>query len=379
MSSITATNGGATITLTASASASRSGGTVTVSVPWSVEGYGYYGQATIDGSQVYSKTASYDGFVDFGDSNTKKLTYNSQYAARTFSISYACKIQAQRGGGTSSNSGTLTCSIAAATFTVTFNKNGGNNPSSASQTVTYGGTYGTLPTCTRTGYTFNGWYTATTGGTKITASTTVAITADQTLYAQWTANTFAVTYNKGANGAGTNTSDTKTYGVALTLKGAIFTRTGYTQTGWSTTDGGAKAYNLSASYTSNAAVTLYPFWTANTYTVTFNANGGTTATTSKQITYNGTYGNLPTPTRSGYEFLGWYTTASGGTKVTASTTYNKAGNSTLYAHWKVQAILRFVDGTGKHQSVSIYVVDETGKHQVIGVYFVDGTGKHQGV
>ncbi len=74
--------------------------------------------------------------------------------------------------------------------------------------------------------------------------------------------TYTVAYVTGANGTGTEQTDTKTEDVALTLKGAIFTRTGYTQTGWATSDGGAKVYDLGASYTANAAATLYPFWTA---------------------------------------------------------------------------------------------------------------------
>ena len=72
--------------------------------------------------------------------------------------------------------------------------------------------------------------------------------------------TYTVTYDPGANGTGSQQTDTKTENVALTLKGAIFTRDGYTQTGWATSDGGARVYGLGASYTANAAVTLYPFW-----------------------------------------------------------------------------------------------------------------------
>ncbi len=75
--------------------------------------------------------------------------------------------------------------------------------------------------------------------------------------------TYVVVYNPGANGSGSQQAVTKTHGVALTLSGATFTRSGYTQTGWSTSDGGVKAYDLGASYTSNAAITLYPYWTAN--------------------------------------------------------------------------------------------------------------------
>ena len=77
------------------------------------------------------------------------------------------------------------------------------------------------------------------------------------------AYTYVVTYSPGANGSGSQQTATKTHGVALTLKGATFTRSGYTQTGWATSDGGAKAYDLGASYTANAAITLYPYWTAN--------------------------------------------------------------------------------------------------------------------
>ena len=74
------------------------------------------------------------------------------------------------------------------------------------------------------------------------------------------AATYTVTYKPGANGTGSQQTATKTYGTALTLKGAIFTRTGYTQTGWATSDGGSKAYDLGGNYTANASITLYPYW-----------------------------------------------------------------------------------------------------------------------
>ena len=76
-------------------------------------------------------------------------------------------------------------------------------------------------------------------------------------------DTYMVTYCPGVNGSGEQQTTTKTHGVALALNGATFTRSGYTQTGWSTSDGGAKTYDLGASYTADAPVTLYPFWTAN--------------------------------------------------------------------------------------------------------------------
>ena len=69
------------------------------------------------------------------------------------------------------------------------------------------------------------------------------------------------------------------------------------------------------------------------YTVTFNPNGGTVGTPSKSVSKGTVYGELPTPSRNGYNFDGWYTSAVGGTKVTASTIFNQSNSQTLYAQW----------------------------------------------
>lgn len=185
MATVTATSGTARNALTATISASRSGGTVTVSVPWSNTGYGYIGQCKINNDEVYYKSAAGSGYVyvDFGGSGTKKITYSNQWAARTFSIPIQAKVW-NDGSNSGSASDTLSVSVAAATFTVSFNANGGTTPT-ASKTVTYGSTYGTLPTPTRQGYEFLGWFTAASGGSQVTSSTTVSITANQPLYAHW--------------------------------------------------------------------------------------------------------------------------------------------------------------------------------------------------
>lgn len=80
---------------------------------------------------------------------------------------------------------------------VTFNANGGS-VSTASKNVTFGDTYDTLPTPTRTGHTFKGWFTAASGGTEITSATKVnAVSSEQTLYAQWTVNAYSANWNDG--------------------------------------------------------------------------------------------------------------------------------------------------------------------------------------
>ena len=111
------------------------------------------------------------------------------------------------------------------------------------------------------------------------------------------------------------------------------TRTGYTFSGWYTEkSGGTKA---TSSTTISKNQTLYAHWSANTYTVTFNATGGKIATASKSVRYDSTYGTLPTPTKDGYTFLGWYTAKSGGSKITAGTVVAILSNQTLYARWEL--------------------------------------------
>ncbi len=113
-----------------------------------------------------------------------------------------------------------------------------------------------------------------------------------------------VTYQPGTNGSGNAVTDIKFYNDALTLRNALFTRTGYTQTGWATVDGGEKIYGLDAVYTQNEALTLYPVWNANKYTITFDTAGGSEIASITQD--YGTRITAPAnPTREGYTFIGW--------------------------------------------------------------------------
>lgn len=82
--------------------------------------------------------------------------------------------------------------------------------------------------------------------------------------------------------------------------------------------------------------TLYAHWKAKTVTVSFDANGGSVSTSSKTVTINQKYGSLPTPSRSSYDFNGWYTSRSGGSHITSNTTVTTITNHTLYAHWTLR-------------------------------------------
>ena len=163
-----------------------------------------------------------------------------------------------------------------ATHTVAFDAQGGTAPSPASKRVTAGSAYGPLAATSRLGHTFAGWWTAPGGGgTQVTDTTNVAISAEQTLYAKWTPS--------------------------------------------------------------------------SVYTVTFDAQGGTTPTpATASVTLNAAYGTLATTTRTDHTFEGWWTGPGGtGTLVTTTTQVTTAANHTLYAKWTpVSARFRYWDNSG---------------------------------
>ena len=117
-------------------------------------------------------------------------------------------------------------------------------------------------------------------------------------------NAWDVTYQPGENGSGNAVTDIKFYNDILTLRGKLFARTGYTQTGWATVDGGEKVYGFDAVYTQNEALTLYPVWNTNKYTITFDTAGGSEIAPITQD-YGTNITATAAPTREGYTFIGW--------------------------------------------------------------------------
>ena len=234
-------------------------------------------------------------------------------------------------------------------YTVKFDKQGGTGGSD-SVTATYGAVMPSAVIPTREGYTFAGYYSGKNGGrTKYYeadgSSTRKWIKpGDGELYAYWTANKYAVTFDaNGGNVASTSGSVTyaEAYGELPTP-----TRTGYTFNGWYTTVSGGSKVTLTSAVTTAGDQALYAHWTTNTYTVTFDANGGTVSPTSKSVGYDAEYGEMPTATRLGYKFDGWYTTASGGSSVTATDVVKIDKDQILYAHWSASEYTVTFDANG---------------------------------
>ena len=200
-------------------------------------------------------------------------------------------------------------------YSVTFDTNGGS--AIESQTIEED-SYATVPVHapTRDGYTFAGW----------SYDFSKSITQNTTITAHWTPNTYTITYDvSGGNALNSNTQSV-TYDASYIL--AIPTRTGYTFAGWY--NGSTKVENDTWNFVKN--ITLTANWTPNTYTITYELNGGTLKNTTQSVTYDAAY-NLAIPTRTGYTFAGWY---NGDTKVEDGT-WKSTQNMTFTAKWAVNS------------------------------------------
>ncbi len=227
---------------------------------------------------------------------------------------------------------------------VTFDAQGGA-VSPTSKEVTVGSTYGELPVPTKIEYTFLGWFTEKTGGTKVTSTTKVTNTKSHTLYAQWEEfvgpqKTVTVTFDTNKLGVTVNPKTKKVtvgskYGSLPKPRIPSF----FTQfAGWFTEKTGGTKITEDEIVTIDHDHTLYARWgepvaSPKKVTVTFNPQGGTVSTTSKEVTVGSTYGELPTPTRWEHTFQGWFTEPTGGTKMTSTTEVTNTQDHTLYAQW----------------------------------------------
>ena len=353
-------------------------------------------------SITYTQTNWNTNSAGTGTNYTSKGTYTTEAAATLYAI-----------WSTTNGSVTLPAAMTKASttengFTITFNANGGSCSTTeltATNTRSYtfskwaaGSTSGTkysagasftpsanttmyatwtesvtkgsvtLPTPTRAGHTFKGWATSSSATSGTAAGASYTPSAETTLYATWQINTWTVQYN--ANGYGTApSSQTKTYGTALTLRPFISdqTTTGYTvsfnknggsttpsaitseltkkQTYWNTNSSGTGTnYSSSGTYSDNKAATLYAIWgtTVNgsitlpgaiarasdsvNYTISYNANGGTFTPSNQTIT-------RITP----YSFNKWAEGSVSGTKYEANATYTPTAAKTMYATWTTGA------------------------------------------
>lgn len=277
---------------------------------------------------ISRSNASATGYKVTYDANGGSCSTSSATAARTTKYTFNKWNTKSDGSGTAYNAGASYTGNAALSLYATWTS------STTTSAVT-------LPTPSRTGYAFDGWYTAASGGTRVGgAGGSYTPTGAVTLHAHWTQNTWTVSY--AANGgSSTPASQTKLYGQALTLRGAISRSnatatytvsysanysggsnpssgtatktTKYSFNGWKATNG--TVYAAGGSYTANAATTMTAQWTSS-------------ASTTKVT--------LPTPTRTGYTFGGWYKESACTNKVgNGGASYTPTASIQLFAKWTI--------------------------------------------
>lgn len=224
----------------------------------------------------------------------------------------------------------------------------------------------------RSGYDFLGWSKSSSAtSASYVAGNSISLTSDTTLYAVWKKKTYEVTYDANG-GSGAPSTQYKTHGTTLTLSSTKPTKeatsagsytvtlnanggtcssaslsaartTVYAFSKWNTSSKGTgTSYNAGASYTTNATLSLYAIYTSST-------------TTAAVI--------LPTPTRNGYEFLGWATSSSASSGTTGS--YTPTGNVTLCAIWKCIGNVYIYDGVDGFNPYQVFIYDDSGWNQYV--------------
>lgn len=296
---------------------------------------------TDSGSGVVQKTLATTDFTTTANGSVTavgspvKITNGYSYTVTlkglsvgTFTVSLKAGLISDAAGNTNAavTSGNVT--VNGRTYTVTFTK--GSNVSAISSTSSSCTTTGSSLTCTigtypaitaATGYSASTWYDSTakkdTGIASGGSGSGYAISQNTTMTAQAKANTYTISYNANG-GSGTMASTTATYGSTTTISANTFTKSGYSFAGWTTnSDGSDDGYgwtNWSGTWKyvngqygiSGGKLVLYARWSANTYTIKYDANGGTGAPADQSFVYNsGATISETTPTRTGYTFVNW--------------------------------------------------------------------------
>lgn len=241
----------------------------------------------------------------------------------------------------------------AKSYYISYDANGGTGKANSSVHTVEGGQKLSPNTFTREGYVFIGWELRDENGLGIATYTDEQVITNKLaeagktvkLYAQWSPNNYTIEYQyQKPAGSSTQISSMPNttscvYDTTVTL-GAAPVLSGYVFGGWYKDsgctdemrlgDGGEIVFMANFTNEPNGVIKAYPKWTAATYTLTFDLDGGKCSETSRQVTFDQLYNTLPTPTKSNAIFLGW---TLNGVDVTDKTYVRTAGNHSLKAKW----------------------------------------------
>ena len=309
-------------------------GNAQVTVVWSTPASN--GSTITDYLIKYSLSAdgTYTTFAD-GVSTATSATVTGL----TNGTAYYFKVAAKNSVGTGSfSAASADATPTMPTLTISYAAGSGSGTAPVSPVSVLSGSTFTTPanTYSRTGYTFAGWSDGSaTYAAAATYPSSGTVASNVTLTAQWTANTLTVTTDE-QGGTAIDSASTTT-GASMSLPGTP-TRTGYTFAGWFVATSGGSAITFPYAHGQTADFTLYAQWTANTLTVTYNSQSGSSITAGSTSTGGSIAVSPGTPTRTGYTFAGWFVATSGGSAITFPYAHGQTANFTLYAQWTAAAL-----------------------------------------
>ena len=254
---------------------------------------------------------------------------------------------------------TITAQWTVNQYTITYDLDGGTaegNP----DTYTVETDAFTLKNPTRPGYTFTGWSgTGLTGEDNLTVTIPKGSTGNRSYTAHWSLNTYSITYDLNGGTASGNPTSYTVESATITLNQP--TKTGYTFTGWSGTDLTGEdnlTVTIPAGSTGDRSYTAH--WSLNTYSITYDLDGGTASGNPDFYTVESSTITLNPPTRTGYTFIGWSgTDLSGSDNLTVTIPAGSIGNRSYTAHWSLNtySITYDLDGGTAFGNPDSYTVE----------------------
>ena len=254
---------------------------------------------------------------------------------------------------------TITAQWTVNQYTITYDLDGGTaegNP----DTYTVETDAFTLKNPTRPGYTFTGWSgTGLTGEDNLTVTIPKGSTGNRSYTAHWSLNTYSITYDLNGGTASGNPTSYTVESATITLNQP--TKTGYTFTGWSGTDLTGEdnlTVTIPAGSTGDRSYTAH--WSLNTYSITYDLDGGTVSGNPDFYTVESAAITLNQPTRIGYTFTGWSgTNLTGEDNLTVTIPTGSIGNRSYTAHWSLNtySITYDLDGGTAFGNPDSYTVE----------------------
>ena len=256
---------------------------------------------------------------------------------------------------------TITAQWTVNQYTITYDLDGGTaegNP----DTYTVETDAFTIKNPTRPGYTFTGWSgTGLTGEDNLTVTIPKGSTGNRSYTAHWSLNTYSITYDLNGGTASGNPTSYTVESATITLNQP--TKTGYTFTGWSGTDLTGEdnlTVTIPAGSTGDRSYTAH--WSLNTYSITYDLDGGTASGNPDFYTVESSTITLNPPTRTGYTFIGWSgTDLSGSDNLTVTIPAGSIGNRSYIAHWSLNtySITYDLDGGTALGNPDFYTVESS--------------------